>query len=407
MKLHLKQTNWVYFLSSLALVLLLLLIKQTTASKVQTRWHWGTAVSDKYLAPVFVHHASFILHDGKSVAADDLESPPEHPVSGKWSIGNGSIYSNFESLPEKIEADWLSLTERIWYKGTFDLPKAKLERIFRQGKSIRNLQFIIGLSKGGKVVFWIRGRNYREEIAVFTATPYQPDWQATPYASNESEAIFMETLYQRVPSVERRALEFKMRTAKKPKALKTIYSEVLEFVALEQNGDNDLLIARNPTDTITFICNFNKPVQLERGDRIRLQWKWDYVVDAGTAAAPELREFALDFKLLDHGQLSAMIQKGFSRLRASNSLAVISDYRKYIIEYNLKYYLANSTNLKIRGIVDEGTDLLYYSVSEKIINGQNAYELSLTPDQSAPQYIKKMYFLPEHPFNLLEYGDFF
>lgn len=407
MKTSFKKMNWVYLLSGTAVVLLVLLIKQTTASKVRERWHWGTAVSDKYLSPVFVNQAVFILPDGGSVVADDLQSPPGYPVSGKWAAGNGSINSNFDELPERLQADWLSLAERTWYKGTFEFPKDKIDRIFRKAKDNEDLQFVIGLGREGKVLLWIRGKNFRQEIASFTASRYQPDWEKNFPETGETETEFVDKVYQRISAVERKELEFVVPKVAKPKNTKAIYSDELEFVALEQNGDNDLLIARKSKDTMAFVCNFNTPIQLERGDKIRLHWKWDHFIATDESQPQEARQFALDFKLLKKGPLSILIQKGFYRLKSAGSPAALSDYGKQIIEYNLKYYLANATDQKIRRVVDQEKSLLYYHTIEKVINGQNTYELSLVADQTDPGSIKKIYFLPERPFGLLEYDDFF
>ncbi len=164
------------------------------------KYKWGTAVSDQYLSPVMVNAANFILPDGVSIGATDFGESPDSPVSGDWSIGNGDLDGNLDPLPDKIYVDWLSLHERTWYKGTFNLPRSKMERIF---KKLQGHQLILGLGAEGETVVWVKGKTGKQELATFKASAYEPNWKEINPNSKETEPAYIDRVYHNISPTER------------------------------------------------------------------------------------------------------------------------------------------------------------------------------------------------------------
>ncbi|TDQ11393.1 DUF2931 family protein [Pedobacter metabolipauper] len=360
---------------------------------------WGTAVSDRYLEPVHVLAANFILPDGVSVGASDFGAEIDMPVSGEWSVGNGSMGSDPCPLPEKLYVDWLSLSERLWYKGVFKLPVEEINTIYEQ---LKGKQLILGLAAKGGVVLWINGTAGKKQVASFKANAYQPNWEGMYPNGKETEDEFIDRVYAKLDAGERNELDFRQ-SLNNQKPVNGIFTGIYEFITAQEVDGQLMMIARKYKDTLGLMTAPELVSGLVQGDRIRLSWKSNIYTPSGdTSSTPKQHELAISTKLVKKGKLAKLMKKGMPKLTASYHSERLTEEGKDLFYRVLKYYLANSTDLLIRNSVDKYHDPLVYEVNDFEINGDSFYEIVIFPDLPKPQYMKKVYYHSRHLFNFLE-----
>jgi len=97
-------------------------------------------------------------------------------VSSSWGVGIEVAKKQSFTVPETLEITWLSLVERKFYKGKWNLPKEKIEEYLEKGfnfpnKKINFNKAQIGLAPKGVVVVWLVGDlGIQLEIVRYQAT---------------------------------------------------------------------------------------------------------------------------------------------------------------------------------------------------------------------------------------------
>lgn len=136
------------------------------------KYSWFTSGQADRFYPAFLHKGAFIYEGGSAYIPGNREVGKGWGESGSLHISG----EEFKSLPYAFSIAWISLSEKKYYKGTFDLPKEKIETLFkngfinRYGKQGTYSQFKLCVAPGGVIVVWIAGIGRTTEIGRYKAT---------------------------------------------------------------------------------------------------------------------------------------------------------------------------------------------------------------------------------------------
>ena len=133
-----------------------------------TKFDWLATESAPKNFPMEIVHGSFIAPDGYS-----LYIPNEKTIHYGWGsmVSSHVVGPDLKSLPSRMEIEFFSYTENIFYKGEFDLPYDTIVRLFNEGyysskKEGRTTykRIMAGVAPGGSVAVWLFGTNKKTEV---------------------------------------------------------------------------------------------------------------------------------------------------------------------------------------------------------------------------------------------------
>lgn len=135
------------------------------------KYEWTASVTAPDMYPIQVHRSIFIYDDGYTY----LDSG-DYLKSG-WGKSGRKNYTDTKSkpIPYRLVINWLSWNESKFYKGVFELPKEKMERLFQEGYLNRRGErenydiILVGMAPEGVVVVWLLGNDACIEIERFQA----------------------------------------------------------------------------------------------------------------------------------------------------------------------------------------------------------------------------------------------
>ncbi|TDQ11405.1 hypothetical protein [Pedobacter metabolipauper] len=185
----------------------------------------------------------------------------------------------------------------------------------------------------------------------------------------------------------------------------TIHTDVLEFIDVDGNGDNELLIAHRANDTTDYICQTIYEGKFNRGDLISLKWRTGPYVNPGDPETTIQENFVVEYKLVKAGKLSIAKQKGMPRLSPYYYDENISDYGKDRINNEVSYYLINTNNPDLRKVVDRPAREIPFTVEKRTVNGMELYEIWFTTAANKPQPIHNVFYHFNYPYQLFEGDD--
>jgi len=151
--------------------------KNSDTNKIDTsiamkKYEWTTSGQADRFYPAFLHKGNFIYEEGSS-------SVPGNRRLGKGWGESGSTHisgEEFKPLPYAFSVAWISLAEKKYFKGTFELPKDTIASLFQKGfinsygEQGTYDEFKLCVAPGGVVVVWIAGIGRTTEIGRFQAT---------------------------------------------------------------------------------------------------------------------------------------------------------------------------------------------------------------------------------------------
>jgi hypothetical protein len=194
------------------------------------------------------------------------------------------------------------------------------------------------------------------------------------------------------------------KTVKASKADTIFHTDVLEFIDLDANGDNELLIAHRAKDTIQYICEQVYQGKFNRGDVISIKWRTGTYINPGDPETTIQSDFVVSYKLLKPGQLSLAKQKRFPRLAPYYYSNSVSDYAKSRIEEEVRYFLATTNQPELKKLMDRPTKEIAFTVKERTIDGRALQEIWFTTSANKPQPIYNVFYDHQNPYQLFE-GD--
>ncbi|EDM36699.1 hypothetical protein PBAL39_25565 [Pedobacter sp. BAL39] len=410
-----SNTSLIVFLTIAVLLITALVVYRNKIEKTpegSVRYHWSDVLTDEHLHPCYLHSATFVQPDGVSIGLGEVGLLPEMPgdsVGGEDFLDE-PVYQ--EAIPQKLSIKWFDIAARTWYEGEFKLPVHQIDSVFRSAGSkpewkytylsdsinVFGLRLHLQLLKDGVVKLWMKGKHLKYLVGSYKGKKYNQDY--TLIAAGEAEAHFADSLLAMLPVRERDELDYQLPWI--PRADTTsIHEGVFEFIAIDGNYDDELLLLKKAKDTLGLINHF-QGVVLNRGDRIRLRWKTADYIPAGDPESVSKEDFVVSYELIKAGRLSRLLKRGFPTLRPYYVAEGMSETGKLYIEDEMKAYLACSEDPKVRAAVDKRQGPMMYTIEPSFVGKRKVFLIGLALDQAKPVYLKKLYFDIERPYRLFE-----
>ena len=135
------------------------------------KYEWKAAVTSPAMYPIRIYNSILIHKKGYTYLDSGSFTTDEWGVTGRMNDTDGGA----KPAPYHLVVIWLSWTESKFYKGSFDLPKEKIEQYFKEGylnywgKWETYNTILVGMAPEGVVVVWLVGGGAQVEIARFQA----------------------------------------------------------------------------------------------------------------------------------------------------------------------------------------------------------------------------------------------
>lgn len=154
-------------------IILLISITTSCQKQMEEKFEWLPTESAPQLYPMNIYNGHLYFADGGSVYI-----PSSGSAHNGWGY-DGSMHTQGEDLkpvPIKLDVTWASFTENKFYTGSWDLPKEKMLKLFKEGviyyptrTKETYTQILVGCAPGGVVVVWMRGAGSQVEIGRYQA----------------------------------------------------------------------------------------------------------------------------------------------------------------------------------------------------------------------------------------------
>lgn len=153
--------------------LLSILLISCSSTTMEEKFEWLPSESAPSLYPMNIYKGHLFFEDGNSVYI-----PCSLAAHNGWG-NDGSTHvvgEDLKPVPVRLEVTWASFKENKFYTGSWELPKDKMTKLFKEGvTNYRNKkketysQIIVGLAPGGVVVVWMYGSGNQIEIGRYQA----------------------------------------------------------------------------------------------------------------------------------------------------------------------------------------------------------------------------------------------
>lgn len=150
--------------------LILLLFAITVSSCTQKKYEWSTSVSCPNEYPIVIQRGFM----GKSFFGPSC-------INASWGTGIEVAKKDFFNVPDTFEITWLSLVEKKFFKGKWNLPKEEIQQYLENGFKYNNKKIDfdkiqIGLAPKGLVIIWLSGDSKKQiEIGRYKASQISLD----------------------------------------------------------------------------------------------------------------------------------------------------------------------------------------------------------------------------------------
>ena len=161
-------------MNKLTLLCVILSITLTTCQHkpMEEKFDYTGTLSAPYEYPIQVVDGWLIADNySQSLYLGGLNNAGWGNTGGIMAVG-----PDLKDVPHALEMTWRSFQENKWYTGRFDLPKAKMLALFKEGyinrgngKKETYYYVIIGLAPQGNVIIWLDGAGPQIEVATFKA----------------------------------------------------------------------------------------------------------------------------------------------------------------------------------------------------------------------------------------------
>ena len=168
--------------------------------QMEEKFNWNPAHSAPSKYPVEPYRISFVYADSNTVSWPLGMAG----VGTDWGDDAGSavVGDDLKPAPVRLDISWLSLTEKQFYQGSFQLPYDIILKLFKKGftdykgEHDNYNEVIAGMAPGGIVVVWLSGVGHQVDVARFKAQPTQvaiPDFSPDSQIKDLDNYIKMET----------------------------------------------------------------------------------------------------------------------------------------------------------------------------------------------------------------------
>jgi len=181
------------------------------------------------------------------------------------------------------------------------------------------------------------------------------------------------------------------------------YSDIVEFVAFDDNGDYPIFTIQKNKKIISFYSDFDDASTLKRGDILEVKWKIDSVYIAGEGEKLDFGEWLINAKKIKEGNVSLFLKKYKKPIKFTSEKDDYTDGFKDYLYTQVTYYLANSKNELVKNAIKNPDADLSYSIEEKDRDGRSYYLLGISNDFEHHTNILQWLYLDNENGNLYEY----
>ena len=175
-------------------------------------WQASESAPRNYVMTIVSGGLSY--HDGSG----SLYIPDGSDIKHGWGtpVSSHVVGPDLKPLPSQLRITFFSYTENQFYQGKFDLPYAKILKLFQEGyyspnegKHVTYLKIVVGVAPGGAVTVWLAGINKTTEVFFGQAEKYDGEWRS----------ITSNTTLSREEYIQRRLLD----ALKTPEAIAALH----------------------------------------------------------------------------------------------------------------------------------------------------------------------------------------
>ncbi len=220
------------------------------------KYKWNVSACQPEHFPAEIYRGS--LHYGK---AKGTPVPYGGILKSGWG-SNGTTYgdANPKEVPHQLDIAWMSFRENKFYGGSFELPVAKMEKLFEDGfldildKSDKNVkeyfsEIIVGVGPGGLVGVWLSGLGQTVQVATFYGEEIEIDFKDFNPSGIMDRDSYVKDEIQGLPLEElKKPINYKLweTYAKmhlwKPVIQGTVFKSAITIENLHYNGNNEYLV---------------------------------------------------------------------------------------------------------------------------------------------------------------------
>lgn len=203
MKLNIA--NKIYI--TIACILLIGIIYKTIHYKPWARYFYFASICAADNNPVYVRDAYFLTSN-----EGDLIGTNKEEVNRFYSKWGHEYYFpetyNSELLPEKLVLEYAEYKNKIFYKDTITLPKAEIEKyfkealrnhkttdIYKRGIDVQGLTFLVGIANDGNIALWLRGKGFEKTIMKKKLHPIEPNPKDLYYDGEHTKADYLKRVF--------------------------------------------------------------------------------------------------------------------------------------------------------------------------------------------------------------------
>ncbi|MEN2399415.1 hypothetical protein GKZ90_0006485 [Flavobacterium sp. MC2016-06] len=181
------------------------------------------------------------------------------------------------------------------------------------------------------------------------------------------------------------------------------YSDQVEFVNFDGNGDYALFTVQKNKKLVSFFTNLENAGIFKRGDVLDVTWKMDTIYEAGEGEKQDFGEWLITAKKVKDGPVSLFRKKYKKEIKYySDNKDLTTDFKNYLYE-QVEYYLANSKkDLVIANIKNPEANLVY-SIEDRDKNGRSYTVLGISNEFENQTSIIQWLYLDNENRKLYEY----
>ncbi|PSK93376.1 DUF2931 family protein [Taibaiella chishuiensis] len=203
---------------ALACIVLVAIVVRICRYKSWERYYYFSSISAPASYPVYVREAYFITADPN----DDswFDNRDVNDFNTTW--GDEYFFPEVRTamrLPEKLVLKYASYRDSKFYRDTLDLPREQIRRAFEQAvkknttrsmgtsdQGRRGLYFVLGIGNGGKVVLWLRGKGFEQQVLKTVIAAREPEGDDTYYRKRLPKQEYLDEVFDRLPDSLRREM---------------------------------------------------------------------------------------------------------------------------------------------------------------------------------------------------------
>jgi hypothetical protein len=182
------------------------------------------------------------------------------------------------------------------------------------------------------------------------------------------------------------------------------YSDEVEYVEYDDNGDYNLFTIKKGKETIALNTNFEGTAAFLRGDILEITWKIDTTYSAGDGEKLDFTPWLIKAKKVKDGSVSLFKRKYKKPIKYYSTGE--EQYTKSFVEYLnvlVEYYLANSKKELVKANLQNPDTNLVYSIENGDKDGRSYVIVGISNEFENHTSIIQWLYLDNETRKLYEY----